>query len=96
MAGAVAGMTALYSREKADERLKQEQEIAMEAETELSDRTAEDETEIREATSVVNRKNLHKPRMQERRKRRRQRHSRKKYRQQRQLPVDCILMRIPD
>lgn len=53
VAGAVAGMTALYSREKADERLKQEQEIAMEAETELSDRTAEDETEIREATSVI-------------------------------------------
>lgn len=53
MAGAVAGMTALYSREKAEERLKQEQEIAMEAETELSDRTAEDETEIREATSVI-------------------------------------------
>lgn len=53
MAGAVAGMTALYSREKAEERLKQEQEIAMEAETELSDRTAEDETEIREATSVL-------------------------------------------
>ena len=53
VAGAVAGMTALYSREKAEERLKQEQEIAMEAETELSDRTAEDETEIREATSVI-------------------------------------------
>mgnify|MGYP002764399088 CR=1 FL=1 len=53
MAGAVAGMTALYSREKSEERLKQEQEIAMEAETELSDRTAEDETEIREATSVI-------------------------------------------
>ena len=53
VAGAVAGMTALYSREKAEERLKQEQEIAMEAETELSDRTAEDETEIREATSVL-------------------------------------------
>ena len=53
MAGAVAGMTALYSREKTEERLKQEQEIAMEAETELSDRTAEDETEIREATSVL-------------------------------------------
>ena len=53
VAGAVAGMTTLYSREKAEERLKQEQEIAMEAETELSDRTAEDETEIREATSVI-------------------------------------------
>ena len=53
VAGAVVGMTALYSREKAEERLKQEQEIAMEAETELSDRTAEDETEIREATSVL-------------------------------------------
>ena len=53
VAGAVAGMTALYSREKAEERLKQEQEIAMEAETELSDRTAEDETEIRETTSVL-------------------------------------------
>ena len=53
MAGAVAGMTALYNREQADERLRQEQELAREAETEMSDLAAATETEVREAASVL-------------------------------------------